>query len=217
MRFALAVAALGGCWGFATLASGASGASSTLPESLLACAKLQDANERVRCYDAQIAAVSRSQPHPAPAPAALPAAPAGAAAAMPAQAAARASGANAPAVSSGLPRPLGAPSPPGQPRSAGEEPSAAHFGEELLPQSLRPSPKRNAQVLDSSITEVRKVGYDSFLISLANGQIWREDGNHITFFRAGEPVRIERRSLGSYHLSSPVLGSKNWVYVTRVR
>src|SRR6185312_13855595 len=32
----------------------------TVPESLLACAKLQDSAERVRCYDAQVAAMQQA-------------------------------------------------------------------------------------------------------------------------------------------------------------
>ena len=72
-------------------------------------------------------------------------------------------------------------------------------------------------MLESSITGVSKLGSDTFLFSLANGQVWRVDGNQMTFFRVGYPVRIERHSLGSYHMSSPTLGTKNWVYAKRVR
>src|SRR6185437_5044882 len=37
----------------------------TVPESLLACAKLQDSAERVRCYDAQVAAMQQAGKGPA--------------------------------------------------------------------------------------------------------------------------------------------------------
>ena len=62
------------------------------------------------------------------------------------------------------------------------------------------------------------VGPKMWLISLANGQVWRQEGTQITaFFKTGDDVLIDRGALGSYHLSTPRLGAKNWVQVTRVK
>lgn len=176
-----------------------------MPEGLLACSKIQDSAERVRCYDAQVAAMKKGSgaaetaaapgaPASPPAPATLAAPPVRASATPPVQAA-----------RSGSAQPTAQPG------------SAAQFGEEELPQSQRPTPTRKHEMLESSITGVNQLGYDSYLFSLANGQVWRVDGNHLTFFHVGYPVRIERHNLGGYHMSSPTLGAKNWVYVTRVR
>jgi hypothetical protein len=64
-----------------------------------------------------------------------------------------------------------------------------------------------------------QLGLKIFAISLANGQVWRqEEASHIAlFFRVGDDVRIEKGTLGSYHMSTAATGSKNWVRVTRVQ
>ncbi len=63
-----------------------------------------------------------------------------------------------------------------------------------------------------------KGGPGIYIFSLANGQVWREEGSEVAFFvRAGDPVHIKRASLGSYHMWTPGLGEKNWMYVRRVR
>ena len=57
-----------------------------------------------------------------------------------------------------------------------------------------------------------------FIISLANGQVWRQEGTQITmFFHVGDDVRIEKHTLGSYHMSTAATGEKNWVRVTRIQ
>jgi len=71
----------------------------------------------------------------------------------------------------------------------------------------------------SSITAMRTVGQQKYAISLANGQVWRqEEASPISlFFRVGDNVRIEKGTLGSYHMSTDTTGTKNWVRVTRVQ
>jgi hypothetical protein len=96
--------------------------------------------------------------------------------------------------------------------------SDAQFGQEQLPQSQRPKSKRGDEMLASSITGVSKTGSGIYIFSLANGQIWEEEGSEVALFiRTGDPVRIKRASLGSYHMWTPGLGAKNWMYVRRVR
>lgn len=64
---------------------------------------------------------------------------------------------------------------------------------------------------------MRTVGAKTYLISLSNGQVWRQQGSELTgLFRVGQDARIERGAMGSYHMSIVAFGSKNWVLVTRV-
>lgn len=163
MKNALAIVALASC--IVPLCRAAS--PPPVPESLLACRKLQDDGERVRCYDAQITKLI------------APTAPTG----------------TAPAA-------------------------AARFGEETLPPTAHPETQHQEETaLLSTITALRKGASGPYAISLANGQVWRqEDSSQVTqFFRVGDDVRIERAALGSYHLSTTRTGSKNWVRVTRVQ
>jgi hypothetical protein len=212
-----------------------------VPENLLACSKLQDAAERVRCYDAQIAKMNQAAgataapaeavtpasgaiaPAPAPTSATtaptLPSAPTPAAATttQPVPAAATAAAQAPPSAPSAAntPAPRSAPAA----GSASPEPSHdAQFGQELLPPTARPARPEKPEELLSSITAVHLVGPKIYQIALANGQVWRQEGTQITaFLRAGDDVRIERGMMGSYHLSSTSLGAKNWVLVTRLR
>src|SRR5689334_13423014 len=175
-----------------------------VPESLLACRKLQDDGERVRCYDAQIAklvapmAVVGPAPAASPAPAVGLAAPAGSAPAHPA------------------PTPLAAPAATGGQTTTTS--AAARFGEETLPPAAHPKTQHQEDTaLLSSITALRKASSGTYTISLANGQIWRQEESSpvAQFFRVGDDVRIEKAALGSYHMSTNRTGSKNWVRVTR--
>ncbi len=166
-----------------------------VPESLLACRKVQDDGERVRCYDTQIAkltgeAVARSTPAHA-----VPTAPAPTAPITPATAAT-----------------------PGASTAAAA--SSARFGEETLPPAAHPQIQQQEDVaLLSSITALRKASSGAYTISLANGQVWRqEESSQVAqFLRVGDNVRIEKAAFGSYHLSTASTGAKNWVRVTRVR
>lgn len=58
----------------------------------------------------------------------------------------------------------------------------------------------------------------TYLISLANGQVWLQEGTQVTsFIRVGEGAHIKKGTLGSYRLWTDGLGEKNWVRVTRVQ
>ena len=206
-----------------------------VPESLLACAKLQDSAERVRCYDAQVAAMQQAgkgaaaaapAPTAARAPAPVPVPPNPASTAAPVNAATPAArtaetnaGSAAPRSAQSAPEPAPAASP-----SAPAGSAAAHFGEEQLPFAQSPKRRHDKETLSSSITGVTKGPPGIYYFSLANGQVWRGEGSEIAnssaigfLFRAGVPVRIERGALGSYHMSAPDIGTKNWMYVRRVR
>jgi hypothetical protein len=98
--------------------------------------------------------------------------------------------------------------------------STAGFGQETLPPAARPqTPPRDEPALLSSITAMRAAGRATYAISLANGQVWRQEqaSDVSLFFRVGDSVRIEKGALGSYHMSTATTGTKNWVRVTRIQ
>ena len=187
-----------------------------LPESLLACRKLQDVNERVRCYDTQIAAIvasagAASAPSNAgsPAPPSSPVASGGPAAAGSAPRSAAA------AVASTAPSSAATAA-----ASVPEKSTADQFGREQLPQSARPELQQQAPLLISNITAMRAVPPQSYLISLANGQTWRQEGEGAqttALFHVGDDVSIKKGTFGSYHMWTAAVGEKNWVRVMRVR
>jgi len=193
MKNALAVVALAS---FISAACRAAGPAPPVPDSLLACRKLQGEGERVRCYDAQIDRMSAAA---ATGPAVTRAAPA--------PTAPQAAASQAPATLAGSAAPK-------------QADSTARFGQETLPPTARPkpSPQEEAALL-SSITALRQVARATYAISLANGQIWRqEEASDISlFFHVGDSVRIEKGSLGSYRLSTDKTGAKNWVRVSRLQ
>jgi len=174
-----------------------------VPESLLACRKLQDDGERVRCYDAQIAKLI------APASAAG-SAPAISSAPVASQAPAH-PGPAAPAA------PTASAAPAAQTAATS---SAATFGAETLPPAAHPKTQHQEETaLLSSITALRKASSGTYTISLSNGQIWRqEESSQVAqFLRVGDDVRIEKAAFGSYHMSTASTGAKNWVRVTRIQ
>ena len=168
-----------------------------VPDNLLACRKLADEGERVRCYDTQIDKMSGA---PGTAPAVTRAAP------------------TAPKAAGSAPAPNPPPAPPAV--TAKQADSTAKFGRETLPPTARPKPSAEEEsALVSSITALRQVARATYAISLANGQVWRQEEASDTslFFRVGDSVRIEKGSLGSYRLSTGATGTKNWVRVSRVQ
>lgn len=199
MKKTLAIVGLASCVAITAHA----GDTSQVSEGLLACAKVQDPAARVRCYDAQVAAMKEAK-GAAPAAAAGSSSGAGSTAAPAARSAAR--------------------TPPEQPSKARENSVTARFGEEELPPSRHPQRNPNEETLSSSIAGVGKGPAGIYYFSLANGQVWRADGSQIALdpdipviFRIGAPIRITRGALGSYHMWAPTVGAKNWMYVRRIR
>ena len=84
---------------------------------------------------------------------------------------------------------------------------------------MQPARTKEEQSLTSRITALNAVGPNKYLISLENGQVWRqkESDQVVAFFHVGDDVRIERGMLGSYHLWAVSTGEKNWIPVKRMR
>jgi hypothetical protein len=233
MKNVLFVVALAACFTIVGLTASAQPAS----DALIACSKIQDAAARVRCYDAQIAAMKPAASAPAAAPAAAAAPAPAVAVAPPSPPAAAGSPAARPqsAGSTTAPAAVTTPAPavpassPAHPQSAGSAaapaaPSpaapavASQFGSEQLPPSMRPRQSEQERVERSSITALRALADRTYVISLANGQVWAQDGAHaMIFFRVGDDVRVEKGLLGSYRMSTAEGGEKNWVRVTRLQ
>jgi hypothetical protein len=162
------------------------------PASLLGCTRMADPGERLRCYDSQMAAMGAplAAVPPAGTPAPLPAAPADRVVASV------------------------APPPPPPPPAAPE----AKFGEDDLKLSARAPVPESDKVLLSKISSIHEARPKLFIIVLANGQIWMQEGTQITmFFRPGYDVRIDKGLFGHYRMSTAQTGEKNWVTVTRIQ
>ena len=168
----------------------------TPPANLVVCSQVSDPGERLKCYDTQIPPPSTNSPSTG-LPPAVTAAPKG-------------EPAPAPTNSAPIVTPEAAPT------------AEQKFGAESLPSVAREKVVKSDRVLLSTIASVHEirseVGSKIFNISLANGQLWRQEGTTITrFFRAGDDVRIEEGLLGDYRMSTSQTGAKNWVKVVRIR
>jgi hypothetical protein len=210
MKNALVSAAVASC-----LAAAAHAATpAPVPEQLLACSKLSDESARVRCYDEQIAALNAAAAAAPKAATSAPVAPAASTVtpAAPASTAPASAGTTAPAKTAPA---AAANSGPAGPQAGSAE---QEFGKESLPRTAREKRPENEATLVSTITDIHSLGQSIYMISLANGQVWRQEGSSLTsFFRNGYDVQIEKATLGSYRMSTPQTGTKNWVRVTRVR
>jgi hypothetical protein len=178
------------------------------PPSLVACARLADPGQRLGCYDTQMAAMGATV---AGSP---PATPEGAPprVAVPDRAVAQVAAPPPPPTA-----PVAAPPPPPVAAAPAATPEAK-FGAEDIKPSARPKQAKEDKVLLSTITSIKQVRPKLFVIVLANGQIWMQDGTQITaFFRAGYDARIERGLLGDYRMSTTQTGEKNMVRVTRIQ
>jgi hypothetical protein len=172
----------------------------SLPESLRACAKKSNDDERLRCYDERMAALGvREESY-----------------------AARASTESAaPAMDRSSVKAAGAHAGTGAAASAAQSPPVAVRGDTLSAARTedefgRPpeSRKQEPRVMTSRVRSVveRPSGLS---IELENGQVWVEQERRSTFrVSPGETVTIRSGVLGSYFLSTE---SKATARVTRVR
>ncbi len=176
------------------------------PENLVACSRMIEPGARLRCYDTQMAAMLGTPSGVAPA--------AGSAAPNPEVAAVPAPSAPASGVAA-VPPPNAAPPPAVTAPPSAEE----KFGAVDLPRPAREKMADPNKVMVSTIASIRLLRPKLWLIVLANGQIWLQDGTQITmFFRAGYEVRIEKGLMeGEFRMWTPQTGEKNGVKVSRVQ
>ena len=178
---------------FLITAAGTAGAQLP-PENLVACARLPDPAARLHCYDTQMSAMGVLVAAP-PAPPAPP---------VPTPASPNTATAPTAVASAGAP-----------PASVAPE---AKFGVEDLKQAARPKEAQPDRVMESVITAIHEARPNLYIIVLANGQIWMQEGTQITyFFRVGYNAHIEKGYLGDYRMSTRETGEKNMVKVTRIQ
>ncbi len=67
--------------------------------------------------------------------------------------------------------------------------------------------------LSATVTKLQQYSYDKVLITLDNGQLWRQVDASNLRLRSGDAVVIERAALGSFMLKKP--GSKRSMRVSR--
>jgi hypothetical protein len=186
----------------------------TPPANLVECSRMSDPGERLKCYDTQMAAMTAaaSPPSTSPPSASPPVAPpsvspppppAAAPAPVPKTEVAAAAASSAPS------------NPTPEPALTAEQ----KFGAIGLPRVAREKVDKPDKVLLSTIASIHQVRPKLWLIVLANGQTWLQDGTQITmFFRQGYDVRIEKGLLeGEFRMSTTQTGAKNWVRVSRIQ
>lgn len=156
----------------------------SLQDELRVCRSLTDDQARLICYDA---AVDRSRKSSAgrPAPAR----------AEPAPVAATAAG-SAAAVN-----------------QIDREDLFGKSGDEVQREVEAAAGAEQMDSLSATVTKLQKYTYDKVLITLDNGQVWKQVDSSSLRLRVGDAVDIERASLGSFMLKKK--GSKRSMRVSR--
>ena len=167
---------------------GATAFADALRDELSVCRDLTDDDARLICYDAAVDRSRRSAasgPRSAPAP-------------VPAQAAAAA--ASAPAASSAA-------------SSLSQEDLFGKSGDEVERTVQEATGNQPIDSLTATITKLQQYSYDKVLITLDNGQVWKQVDASNLRLRVGDAIEIERASLGSFMLKKQ--GSKRTMRVSR--
>lgn len=101
-----------------------------------------------------------------------------------------------------------APLPPAAPAPAAK-PAPAPSAEELFGKSAEAAQRSIAESagaapvdqLEATVTEVRDIAYDRVLVTLDNGQRWRQTARSSLRLSEGDAIVIKAASLGSYKLA----------------
>ena len=162
-----------------------------LRDELRVCRDLPDDDARLICYDAAVDrsrqdAYSRPAPASEPSPAVTPAGPA----AAPAAAAAT-------TATAGL----------------SQEDLFGQTSDEVERTVEEATGDERIDSLSATVTKLREYTYDKMLITLDNGQVWKQIDTSNLRLRVGDTIDIERASLGSFLLRKK--GSKRSMRVSR--
>jgi hypothetical protein len=189
------------------------------PESVIvdvgACVSLKSPGERLDCYEEQVQrARAQAAASPAP-PAALPPAALPPAAAPPA-ATPPAAASSAVTPQAPVPQAVAAPAP----AAPSASPAAERSGRRVRVENARVSSEGSsgeANEFEGVITALRETVPNAWVITLDNGQVWRQDYPERYRLRLGQPVRIARaRGFGGgFRLTVAELGGS--IQVERVR
>ena len=166
---------------------GGAGVAQDLPDRLRACASEKDDTRRLACYDAEVARLGKR-----------PAAPAGPS--TPATASVQAGMDSSEAPGAGR---------TDVPAAVSPEDAFGKRGD------LRKDTVAEAGEITSSVVSFSRGADQRFVVTLQNGQVWREvTPNSAVRLQQGDTVRIERGSLGSFVLVGPAKRSSK---VKRIR
>jgi hypothetical protein len=180
----------------AARAQGASGLTIDVGE----CVNLTAAEERLACYDRQAEAALRRRAEPDAAAAEAPPSGAGPAASATATAAA-----SAPAIAAAARRPDDPPAVDAQQRTSARPSSA----------SAPREPAAGDEVI-ATITALRETVPNAYIITLDNGQVWRQAVPQRYPLRTGQRVRLHTTKWGtSYRLTADEVSS--FIQVDRVQ
>lgn len=175
---------------------GAAAIADPLQDELRVCRGLTDDEARLICYDAAVdrsrnksAGRSAAAPPPAPAPAPI--------AAGTAPAAAAATAASAAGTASQI----------------DQEDLFGKSGDELQRTVEAATGAESIDSLSATVAKLHKYNYDRVLITLDNGQVWKQVDASSLRLRVGDAVDIERAALGSFMLRKQ--GSKRSMRVSR--
>jgi hypothetical protein len=178
---------------------GAAAIADPLQDELRVCRGLTDDEARLICYDAAVdrsrnksAGRSAAAPPPAPAPIAAGTAPAAAATAT-----ATATAASAAGTASQI----------------DQEDLFGKSGDELQRTVEAATGAEPVDSLSATVAKLHKYNYDRVLITLDNGQVWKQVDASSLRLRVGDAVDIERAALGSFMLRKQ--GSKRSMRVSR--
>lgn len=166
----------------------AAASADALRDELRVCRDLPDNDARLICYDAAVDR-SRQSTYSRPAPAAEPSPPA------------------APA------EPAAATAATGAAASLSQEDLFGKTSDEVERTVEEATGDERIDSLNATVTKLREYTFDKVLITLDNGQVWKQiDGSRLRL-RVGDAVEIERASLGSFMLRKQ--GSKRSMRVSR--
>ena len=195
-----------------------------LCDELLACRDLSSAVARLDCYDAAVDSHEKPEDSQPAAIAAAPVAVAAAAATAPAavEPAATAAPAAVEPAATAAPTAIepAATAAPAAAASAMDE--AAISQEELFGQNSdevqrtveEATGSERIDSIGAQVTRLQQYDYEKVVISLDNGQVWKQIDSSSLRLRVGDDVTIERAALGSFMLKKK--GSKRTMRVSRM-
>jgi hypothetical protein len=179
----------------------ATAAADTLYDELVVCRSLPD-DARLICYDAAVDRSRQGATGRPPAPSqAAPAATA---------TAASAAVVDSPAPSTTVDSPAPAAADGG---SISQEDLFGKNQAEVQQTVEEATGSERIESLDGTVTRLQKSGYDKVVITLDNGQVWKQVDSSSLRLRVGDTIEIERASMGSYMLQKK--GSKRTMRVSR--
>ncbi|MFC6632064.1 hypothetical protein [Microbulbifer taiwanensis] len=87
--------------------------------------------------------------------------------------------------------------------------------EQIFGQEQQRIAEEAPESIDATIAEVQKIAYGKLLITLDNGQVWRQNDSGRVHWKGGDTVTLERGLFGSFFMKAEDGGRK--IRVKRVQ